>query len=79
MLGISGVDKIKATALDGLAQSSRSTSTSSKTCSEASQDIRDAIDAIRGDLPLEMEEPILTRFDPARLPAPVARRSPRRR
>ncbi|HEX5869330.1 MAG TPA: efflux RND transporter permease subunit, partial [Longimicrobium sp.] len=30
----------------------------------AAQDIRDAVSQIRGDLPQEMEEPILARFDP---------------
>jgi HAE1 family hydrophobic/amphiphilic exporter-1 len=36
-----------------------------KDIQEASQDIRDAISSIRADLPPEMEEPVLTRFDPA--------------
>jgi hydrophobic/amphiphilic exporter-1 (mainly G- bacteria), HAE1 family len=35
-----------------------------KNLQEASQDIRDQISTIRGDLPPEMEEPILSRFDP---------------
>ena len=39
-----------------------------KPLQEATQDIRDAISQIRNDLPQEMEEPILTRFDPADLP-----------
>ena len=39
-----------------------------KDLQEATQDIRDAISEIRNDLPPEMEEPILTRFDPADLP-----------
>ncbi len=39
-----------------------------KDLQEATQEIRDEISAIRNDLPLEMEEPILTRFDPADLP-----------
>ncbi|HEX6324628.1 MAG TPA: efflux RND transporter permease subunit, partial [Vicinamibacterales bacterium] len=34
----------------------------------ASQEIRDEINALRNDLPVEMEEPILVRFDPADLP-----------
>src|SRR5690606_22462837 len=34
----------------------------------ASQDIRDQISTIRGDLPPEMEEPILSRFDPQDAP-----------
>ena len=39
-----------------------------KDLQEATQDIRDEISEIRNDLPPEMEEPILTRFDPADLP-----------
>ena len=35
---------------------------------QATQDIRDAISTIRGDLPQEMEEPMLLRFDPGDLP-----------
>lgn len=36
-----------------------------KDLQEASQDIRDAISSKRAELPQEMEEPVLTRFDPA--------------
>ena len=36
-----------------------------KDIQEASQDIRDAISTKRDDLPTEMEEPVLTRFDPS--------------
>ena len=39
-----------------------------KDLQEATQDIRDAISQIRNDLPIEMEEPILTRFDPNDFP-----------
>jgi hydrophobe/amphiphile efflux-1 (HAE1) family protein len=39
-----------------------------KDLQEATQDIRDGISQIRNDLPAEMEEPILTRFDPNDLP-----------
>ncbi|HEX6432928.1 MAG TPA: efflux RND transporter permease subunit, partial [Gemmatimonadales bacterium] len=39
-----------------------------KDVQEASQDVRDAISSIRGDLPPEMEEPIIQRFDPAEEP-----------
>ena len=38
-----------------------SSSASTRTCSEATQEIRDEINGIRNDLPLEMKEPILTR------------------
>ena len=40
----------------------------SKNLQEATQDIRDGISQIRNDLPAEMEEPILTRFDPNDFP-----------
>ena len=40
----------------------------SKDLQEATQDIRDGISQIRNDLPTEMEEPILTQFDPNDLP-----------
>ncbi|HEV2846848.1 MAG TPA: efflux RND transporter permease subunit, partial [Thermoanaerobaculia bacterium] len=35
---------------------------------QASQDVRDAISGIRADLPLEMEEPLLRKFDPDDFP-----------
>src|SRR5215212_8502104 len=35
----------------------------SKDLNEASQDVRDAISKIRGDLPVEMEEPIVAKFN----------------
>jgi hydrophobic/amphiphilic exporter-1 (mainly G- bacteria), HAE1 family len=65
--GIAGVDKIQGTAQDGFANV-LVFFVFSKNVQEASQDIRDKISAIRGDLPLEMEEPILSRFDPADQP-----------
>ena len=66
MLAIAGVDrtKTKANAVDGLAQFTVFFEFS-KPVAEASQDVRDAIAAIRDDLPTEMKEPIITRFDPA--------------
>jgi HAE1 family hydrophobic/amphiphilic exporter-1 len=39
-----------------------------KDIQQASQDIRDAISARREDLPVEMKEPVLTRFDPSDAP-----------
>jgi len=39
-----------------------------KDLQQATQEIRDEISSIRNELPPEMEEPILTRFDPADLP-----------
>jgi HAE1 family hydrophobic/amphiphilic exporter-1 len=65
--GISGVDKIQGSASDGFA-SILVTFQYSKNVQEAAQDVRDKISTIRGDLPQEMEEPILSRFDPADQP-----------
>ena len=66
VFAISGVKAkdTQSTATDGLAQFVV-VFDFEKDIQEASQDIRDAISAIRADLPPEMEEPILTRFDPA--------------
>ncbi len=69
IFSISGVDGAKTTssATDGLAQFTVFFDFE-KDVQQASQDIRDAISSKRADLPQEMEEPILTRFDPADLP-----------
>jgi HAE1 family hydrophobic/amphiphilic exporter-1 len=61
--GLSGIDKIQSSALDGFA-SIQAIFVYGTDPQQASQDIRDAISQIRGDLPTEMEEPILARFDP---------------
>ncbi len=65
--GISGVDKITSSGLDGFATLIVEFAFE-KDLQEATQQIRDEISAVRNDLPPEMEEPILTRFDPADLP-----------
>jgi HAE1 family hydrophobic/amphiphilic exporter-1 len=65
--GISGVDQIMGTASDGYAQIVV-VFLFEKDVSQATQDIRDAISSIRSDLPVEMKEPILQRFDPSDLP-----------
>src|SRR6185312_1805356 len=66
---ISGLDwsKTQASSTDGLAQFTVFFDFE-KDIQEASQDIRDAISTKRADLPTEMEEPVLTRFDPSELP-----------
>ncbi|HLU67740.1 MAG TPA: efflux RND transporter permease subunit, partial [Kofleriaceae bacterium] len=64
---ISGVDEIQSTATDGFAVLIV-TFDFDKDLQEASQDIRDSISEIRQDLPPEMEEPVITRFDPQDLP-----------
>jgi HAE1 family hydrophobic/amphiphilic exporter-1 len=65
--GISGVDKINSQALDGFG-SIEVQFVYEKDVQQATQDIRDAVSQIRGDLPQEMEEPIYARFDPNDLP-----------
>jgi HAE1 family hydrophobic/amphiphilic exporter-1 len=65
--GINGVDKLQSKSMDGFAQIII-TFVFSKGEQQASQDVRDAISTIRGDLPQEMEEPIISRFDPTDLP-----------
>ncbi len=69
IFGISGVDGEKSTCAgtDGLA-SCTIFFDFEKPIQQASQDIRDAISTKRADLPPEMEEPVLTRFDPSEAP-----------
>ncbi|MGH7480510.1 MAG: efflux RND transporter permease subunit, partial [Longimicrobiales bacterium] len=64
---ITGVDEITSSALDGFGILII-TFVFEKDLQQASQDIRDKISEIRRDLPNEMEEPLLTRFDPQDLP-----------
>lgn len=64
---ISGIDQITSQSLDGFGMITAAF-VFDKDVQQATQDIRDAISQIRGDLPLEMEEPILTRFDPNDFP-----------
>ena len=65
--GISGVKKVQSNSLDSYGVITVEF-VFAKDLQEATQDIRDAISQIRNDLPLEMEEPILTRFDPNDFP-----------
>src|ERR687893_965262 len=65
--GISGVDKITSNSLDSFGNIIVQF-VFEKNLQQATQEIRDEISAIRNELPPEMEEPILTRFDPADLP-----------
>ncbi len=58
---ISGVDQINSTAVDGYANILVQF-VFEKDIQQATQDIRDKISESRADLPIEMEEPILTRF-----------------
>jgi HAE1 family hydrophobic/amphiphilic exporter-1 len=65
--GISGVDKINSTSTDGFAQIIVQF-VFSKPVDQATQDIRDAISAVRAQLPAEILEPLIQRFDPNQLP-----------
>src|SRR5687767_5563294 len=65
--GISGVDKITSNSLDSFGNVIVQF-VFEKDLQQATQEIRDEISSIRNELPPEMEEPILTRFDPADLP-----------
>ncbi|HEX2219627.1 MAG TPA: efflux RND transporter permease subunit [Gemmatimonadales bacterium] len=60
---ISGVDEITSNSSDGYAQVVVRF-TFGKDVQVATQEVRDAISGIRGDLPAEMEEPIFSRFSP---------------
>jgi HAE1 family hydrophobic/amphiphilic exporter-1 len=65
--GISGVDRMRSNSLDSFANIIVEFDFS-KDPRTASQEIRDKISEIRNELPTEMEEPILTQFDPADRP-----------
>jgi hydrophobic/amphiphilic exporter-1 (mainly G- bacteria), HAE1 family len=65
--GISGVDEITSTSMDSYAVIIVMF-VFEKDLQQATQDVRDKLSEIRADLPLEMEEPILARFDPNSLP-----------
>jgi HAE1 family hydrophobic/amphiphilic exporter-1 len=65
--GIAGVDKITSKSMDGFAQITVQF-VFSKEPDQASQDVRDAISSVRGDLPPEMMEPLIRKFDPGALP-----------
>ncbi|HEX8695009.1 MAG TPA: efflux RND transporter permease subunit [Longimicrobium sp.] len=65
--GISGVDEMTSSSYDGFGNVLVQF-VFEKDVQQATQDIRDAISQIRGDLPQEMEEPILSRWDPNDLP-----------
>ncbi len=64
---ISGVDEMTSVSTDGFGNIIV-TFDFEKDLQQASQDIRDKMSEVRNDLPPEMEEPILTRFDPQDLP-----------
>ena len=65
--GISGVDKMRSSSLDNFGTIIVEFDFS-KDPRVATQEIRDKISGIRNELPPEMEEPVLTQFDPADQP-----------
>ena len=65
--GIGGVDKLNSTSTDGFAQIVVQF-VFAKGVDQATQDIRDAISSVRGQLPAEIIEPVIARFDPGQLP-----------
>jgi HAE1 family hydrophobic/amphiphilic exporter-1 len=65
--GISGIDELRSTSTDGFAQI-LVIFTFNKPTDEATQDVRDAISAVRSQLPAEIIEPLVQRFDPATQP-----------
>ena len=65
--GISGVDQVTSNSLDSFATVIVQF-VFEKDLQQATQEIRDELSSIRNELPPEMEEPIITRFDPADLP-----------
>ena len=69
LFSIAGIDgkKTISSAIDGYAQFIVFFEFD-KDVQQMTQDVRDAISAKRQDLPAEMEEPVITRFDPADMP-----------
>ncbi|MCU0627223.1 MAG: efflux RND transporter permease subunit, partial [Gemmatimonadaceae bacterium] len=65
--GIAGLDQMRSTASDGFAQFIVQFDFE-KPVDQAAQDIRDAISTERANLPQEIIEPIIQRFDPTQLP-----------
>jgi hydrophobe/amphiphile efflux-1 (HAE1) family protein len=65
--GISGVSQITSSSLDSFG-TIQVEFVFEKDLQEATQEIRDEISGVRNELPLEMEEPIITRFNPTDLP-----------
>jgi HAE1 family hydrophobic/amphiphilic exporter-1 len=64
---ISGLDQLHSTSVDGFAQIIVQFSFG-KPSDQATQDVRDAISAVRAQLPVEIIEPIIQRFDPSAQP-----------
>jgi HAE1 family hydrophobic/amphiphilic exporter-1 len=65
--GIAGLDELHSTSTDGFAQIIVIFQFD-KSVDQATQDVRDAISAVRAQLPTEIIEPIIQRFDPSQQP-----------
>src|SRR4051812_47427997 len=65
--GIAGLDELHSTSTDGFAQIV-AIFQFDKQSDQATQDVRDAISAVRAQLPTEIVEPIVQRFDPSQQP-----------
>ncbi len=65
--GISGIDRMQGSAQDGFANITVFFLFGNDV-QQASQDVRDKISSIRDQLPVEMKEPVLSRFDPSDQP-----------
>jgi hydrophobic/amphiphilic exporter-1 (mainly G- bacteria), HAE1 family len=64
---IAGIDEIRSTSTDGFGQITAMFEFGIAP-ERASQEVRDAISGVRGELPVEMLEPIIRKFDPADQP-----------
>jgi HAE1 family hydrophobic/amphiphilic exporter-1 len=64
---IAGLDILRSTSTDGFAQIIAQFQFGKPT-DQATQDVRDAISAVRAQLPVEIVEPIIQRFDPSAQP-----------
>ncbi len=64
---IAGIDRVTSSSMDGFA-TIIAEFVFEKDVQQATQDIRDKISEIRRDLPTEMEEPLLQRWDPGQFP-----------
>jgi HAE1 family hydrophobic/amphiphilic exporter-1 len=64
---LSGIDKVQSKAVDGFA-SITAIFVFGKSADQASQDIRDAMSSIRGQLPTTILDPIIRKYDPNALP-----------
>jgi HAE1 family hydrophobic/amphiphilic exporter-1 len=65
--GLSGIDKVQSKSVDGFATIT-AIFVFGKSADQASQDIRDAMSSIRGQLPTTILDPIVQKYDPNAMP-----------